>query len=53
MNIEKMALPSWSIAVQIYCDVLENPKASFLAKKNARDDLLRLATIVDKKKDKA
>jgi hypothetical protein len=39
--------PTWQSAVKIYMAVLENDKASFEGKKVAREELLKLAKIVD------
>ena len=39
--------PTWGYAVAVYCAVLENPNASEEAKQGAREDLQRLAAIVD------
>ena len=39
--------PTWVSAVRIYCDVLQNPDAGDIAKRDAVDDLLRLAKHVD------
>jgi len=43
--------PTWQSAVKIYMAVLENGKASFEGKKVAREELLRLAKIVDRLKE--
>lgn len=40
--------PSWQACVRIYCAVLRNPEASQEAIKLAEDELMRLATHVDK-----
>ena len=40
--------PSWTACVRIYCAVLRNPEASQEAIKLAEDELMRLATHVDK-----
>ena len=43
----------WKIAVQIYCDALESSKANVRVKKEARQELVRLATVVDAMNEKA
>ena len=43
--------PTWQSAVKIYMAVLENDKASFEGKKMAREELLKLAKIVDELKE--
>jgi hypothetical protein len=45
--------PTWADAVTVYIAVLENPKADPEAKQAARDDLKRLAAIVDRQNDEA
>ena len=42
--------PTWQSAVKIYMAVLENDKASFEGKKMAREELFKLAKIVDELK---
>ncbi len=42
--------PTWETAVKIYIAVLENDKASFEGKRIAREELTKLAQIVDKKR---
>ncbi len=39
--------PTWQSAVKIFMAVLENDKASFKGKQIAREELLKLAKIVD------
>lgn len=39
--------PTWGYAVTVYCAVLESDTASEEAKQGAREDLARLASIVD------
>jgi hypothetical protein len=39
--------PTWEFAVQVYCEVLQNPEASHESLCSAREELLRLARIVD------
>ena len=39
--------PTWEFAVQVYCAVLQNPEASTENLCSAREELLRLARIVD------
>ncbi len=39
--------PDWVSAVRIYCEVLQNPDAGHTAKRDAVDDLMRLAKHVD------
>jgi hypothetical protein len=39
--------PTWVSAVRIYCEVLQNPDAGDIAKRDAVDDLVRLARYVD------
>lgn len=39
--------PTWESAVKIYIAVLENENASFEGKRAAREELVRLAQIVD------
>jgi hypothetical protein len=39
--------PSWEWSVRIFIAVLENKKASAEGKQSAREELLRLARIVD------
>ena len=43
--------PTWQSAVRIYMAVLENDKASFEGKRIAREELIRLAKIVDRLKE--
>ena len=43
--------PTWQSAVKIYMAVLENDKASFEGKRIAREELIRLAKIVDRLKE--
>ena len=43
--------PSWQSAVKIFVAVLENDKASFEGKRIAREELTRLAKIVDDLRD--
>jgi len=40
--------PTWESAVKIFMAVLENKNASFEGKRVAREELVRLAQIVDK-----
>ena len=40
--------PSWETAAMIYCQVLQNPDASVIAKEDARADLIRLGQFVDR-----
>ena len=40
--------PSWETAAMIYCQVLENPEATVVAKEDARADLIRLGQFVDR-----
>jgi hypothetical protein len=42
--------PTWESAVKIFIAVLENEKASFEGKRIAREELVRLAQIVDNQK---
>ena len=39
--------PSWKAAVTIYISVLQNPEASFAGIAAAKEELLRLAEMVD------
>lgn len=39
--------PSWEFAVQVYLAVLDNPDANFHRVAEAREEILRLARIVD------
>ena len=39
--------PTWEAAVQIFMAVLANPDASYEARRDAQDELLRLGRIVD------
>lgn len=39
--------PTWETAVSIYINVLQNPGASFEGIEAAKEELLRLARIVD------
>lgn len=39
--------PTWEFAVKIYIEVLENDKASYEGKQIAREELIKLAQIVD------
>lgn len=43
--------PTWQSAVRIYMAVLENDKASFEGKRIAKEELIRLAKIVDRLKE--
>ena len=43
---------NWEGAVQVYMDVLENPKSTPFAKENAREDIIVIAKIVDSIKEK-
>ncbi len=45
--------PSWEACVKIYIAVLENENASFTGKREAREELLRLARIVDDQNNQA
>lgn len=45
--------PTWESAVKIFIAVLENDNASFEGKKSAREELVRLAKIVDDQNKKA
>ena len=45
--------PSWEACVKIYIAVLENENASFTGKREAREELLRLAKIVDSQNNQA
>ena len=40
--------PSWEFAVQVYLAVLNNPDASVSGRAKAREEILRLARMVDK-----
>lgn len=40
--------PSWETAAMIYCQVLQNPDASVIAKEDAQADLIRLGQFVDR-----
>jgi hypothetical protein len=40
--------PTWESAVKIFMAVLENQNASFEGKRVAREELVRLAQMVDK-----
>lgn len=44
--------PTWEFAVQVYCAVLQNPEASHESLCSAREELIRLARIVDNLKSK-
>lgn len=52
MTTEPMTIdsPSWEFAVQIYLAVLENPDANFHQVVEAKEEILRLARMVDKLK---
>ena len=39
--------PSWAFAVEVYASVLSNPNASVCAKREAKEELMRLARVVD------
>ena len=39
--------PDWTTAVALYCEVLQNPDANRISKRDAVDDLMRLARHVD------
>lgn len=43
--------PTWETATNIYIEVLRNPKASAEGVKIAKEELLRLARIVDEMRD--
>ena len=43
---------NWEGAVQVYMDILENPKSTSFAKENAREDIIVIAKIVDSIKEK-
>lgn len=43
----ELSPPTWAYAVAVYIAVLENPTASNEAKQAAREDLNKLAAIVD------
>lgn len=45
--------PTWETAANIYIEVIGNPKASAQGVKIAKEELLRLARIVDKMKANA
>ena len=45
--------PTWESAVKIFMAVLENENASFEGKRVAREELVRLAQIVDDQNEKA
>ena len=49
----KMATPTWESAVRIFMAVLENPDAGYAGKQKAREELLRLAAVVDKWNEEA
>ena len=44
--------PTWESAVKIFMAVLENENASFEGKRVAREELVRLAKIVDDQSEK-
>ena len=44
--------PTWEFAVQVYCEVLQNPDANPESLCSAREELIRLARIVDNLKSK-
>jgi hypothetical protein len=39
---------TWEYAVQVYIEVLRNPEAGACSLQSAKEDLIRLARIVDK-----
>lgn len=39
---------TWEYAVKVYIEVLQNPEAGSCSLQSAKDELLRLARIVDK-----
>ena len=45
--------PSWATIVVMCCEVIGNPNADREAKDSCRDELLRLAKIVDKQNEEA
>ena len=48
MKTESMTIaPSWEYAVEVYASVLAHPDASEEAKLDAKEELMRLARIVD------
>lgn len=40
--------PTWEFAVQVYLAVLNNPDASVSGRAKAREEIMRLARMVDK-----
>jgi len=49
MKTNKLKLdPSWEFAVRIYLSVLENPDASASGRREAREEIMRLARMMDK-----
>ena len=49
----RMAPPTWEASVRIFMTVLESPDATAKGKEIARDELLRLAAVVDKWNEEA
>jgi len=45
--------PTWEFAVKIYIEVLENANASHEGKQVAREELLKLAQLVDRQRKEA
>ena len=45
--------PTWEFAVKIYIEVLENANASDEGKQAAREELLKLAQLVDRQRKEA
>jgi len=45
--------PTWEFAVKIYIEVLENANASDEGKQAAREELLKLAQLVDRQNKEA
>ena len=49
MKTNKLKLdPSWEFAVRIYLSVLDNPDAPASGRMEAREEIMRLARMVDK-----
>lgn len=49
----KVVPPTWEASVRIFMTVLENPDAREQGRQIARDELLRLAAVVDKWNEEA
>lgn len=45
--------PTWEFAVKIYIEVLENENASYEGKQAAREELIKLAQLVDRQREEA